>query len=146
MQPGKHTIWTQILLTATFVICCCTLNAQKTDSRRFDTDYPSLKVDDECKSKSPQTPKPTILNLSRKKLHDVRTVKELVSEIPEQCEVKCVLIVIKNPEKKDFAFMNIGNEIVYYDRLSEGTFILVGNLVSTCPQLHKANYRINIEP
>ena len=42
--------------------------------------------------------------------------------------------------------MNVGNDIVYYDRLPEGTYIIVDNLVSSCPQLHKANYRINIEP
>lgn len=146
MQNGNSTIWTQLFFLAAFQLCGLSLTAQKTEQRRFDADYPSLKVDDECKSKSLRTPKPSIISISKKKLHEVHTVKDLVSEIPDQCEVKCAFIIVKKPEKKDFAFMNVGNDIVYYDRLPEGTYIIVDNLVSSCPQLHKANYRINIEP
>jgi len=57
-----------------------------------------------------------------------------------------VFVSIKKTDDKVFEFRNIGNEMVYANRLNEGKYILIENLVTSCPTLHKANYKILIEP
>lgn len=146
MRNGKREIWPNRILTAAFVLCSLCAFSQKKDNPSLESEFPSFKVDDECRSKSVRTPKPTVLSISRKKLADVKTLKDLVKEIPATCEIKCAFFSVKKADNKDFAFMNIGNEIVYADKFMAGVYILVDNIVSSCPGLHKANYKIMIEP
>jgi hypothetical protein len=135
-------------ITLIAAICCfLTSFGQKKDSVVvFDADYPSFKVDDECKGKSERTPKPTIIKFKKEELAAIKTVKELIKDIPEHCEVLCVFISIKKSDDKVFEFRNIGNEMVYADRLTQGKFILIETLATSCPTLHKANYKIVVEP
>jgi hypothetical protein len=144
MQNG-NAITAPIFLLLLLGLSCTSVSAQKKDSAIFDADYPSFKVDEECKSKSERTAKPTIVKFSKEKLEAVKTVKELIKDIPEHCEVLCVFISIKKPDDKVFEFRNIGNEMVYANRLTTGKFIMVESLATSCPTLHKANYKILID-
>jgi hypothetical protein len=143
MPSGNTIAFKLLLLTALFA--CLTTNSQTKDTSRFNSDFPSFKIDEECLSKSERTSKPTIIKLTREQLSTITKVKELISIIPDSCEVLCVFISIKKPDDKVFEFRNIGNEMVYANRLIEGKFILVENLVTTCTASHKANYKIIIE-
>lgn len=131
-----------------FIACCCCLQtyAQVKDTARFNSeDFPSFKIDEQCLTKSERNVKPVLLKISREKLATITTVKQLITDIPETCDVLCVFISIKKPDDKVFEFRNIGNEMVYADRLTEGKFIMVENLATSCPTLHKSNFKIIIE-
>lgn len=99
----------------------------------------------DCKSKSQKTAKPTILKLSKNKLLQVRTVSDLLEVLPKDCKVYCVVLNLKMKDENNFEFLNVGNDIVYYEKLAACAFILVENIVSSCAQAHKANYKIMIE-
>ena len=143
MRNGNQIVFKVLLTLAVFA--CLKINSQTKDTSRFNSDFPSFKIDEECLSKSERTTKPTIIKLTREKLNTITKVKELISVIPDSCEVFCVFISIKKPDDKVFEFRNIGNEMVYASRLAEGKFILIENLVTNCTALHKANYKIIIE-
>lgn len=132
-----------LLLAACF--SCIQLTAQVRDTSRFNSDYPSFKIDEECKSKSERTAKPTLIKYSKEKLALIKTVKQLIPDIPAHCEILCVFMSVKKSDDKVFEFRNMGNEIVYADRLVEGKFIIIENLVTSCSTLHKANFKIIIE-
>lgn len=144
MPNGKRIVKRVVLSLAIFF--CLRANAQVKDTARFHSeDFPSFKIDEQCLTKSERNVKPVLLKISREKLATITTVKQLITDIPETCEVLCVFISIKKPDDKVFEFRNIGNEMVYADRLAEGKFIMVENLATSCPTLHKANFKILIE-
>jgi hypothetical protein len=145
MRNGKERIINKTTLTVTYIFCCLISFSQKKDSSRSVADYPSFKIETECKSKSERTTKPTVIKIAKTKLGEVKTVKDLIQEVPKHCEIICVFISIKKPDDKVFEFINIGNEMVYASRLPQGKYIIVDNLVSSCPLQHKANYKIMIE-
>ncbi|MCC6372044.1 MAG: hypothetical protein IT236_13655 [Bacteroidia bacterium] len=144
MQNGKHIV-VKIIVLVLYLHTSCLL-AQVKDTSRFNSDWPSFKIEEECISKSERSNKPRVLKISKAKLAEVKTVKQLIIDIPEPCEVLCVLVSIKKPDDKVFEFRNIGNDMVYANRLTEGKYILIENLITSCPTLHKANYKIIIEP
>jgi len=85
MQNGKHIIVKIIVLV--LYLHTSFLLAQVKDTSRFNSDWPSFKIEEECVSKSERSNKPRVLKISKAKLAEVKTVKQLISDIPEHCEV-----------------------------------------------------------
>lgn len=138
MQSGKRIL--RFILVALCFASHVAMKAQLKDSTVIS---PAFNIDEACLSKSERTPKPVSVYISLEKLLQVETVKQLIPGLPADCEVICVFFSVQgeNEKEKPFEFRNIGNTIIFTDRIREGKYFLVDNLVTSCAGAHKANYK-----
>ena len=93
------------------------------------------------KSKSKETIKPTIIKILKKELHQTIKVNDLIKQIPNDCNITSCEVTIKVGETTT-EYTNFGNEIIYLNTRNNCKFICIENIVSECPTLHNANYKI----
>lgn len=145
MQNGKNSFGIIFLLKVILLLVPIISSAQEVEMIDRPIQANPYKSFSDCESKSPRTSKPTVLKFSRQEIAQVKTLKNLLKVIPEACDVFCAVINLKMHDDKDFEFLNIGNDIVYLEQLSTCKFIVVEQIVTSCPMAHKANYKILFE-
>ena len=96
------------------------------------------------KSKSLNTPKPTIINVKRADIKNFTKVQDFISQIPITCDISSCELTYKKGEQI-FTGTNIGNSLLICSNPSVCKFIIFENIVSNCPTLHYANYKIMIQ-
>ena len=95
------------------------------------------------KSKSEQTATPTLIKLTRQELMNADNFSDLISAIPANCSVFSCLLTI-NSSSGTTEVPHNGNTIstAIKSRFNGCQWIIIENLKSGCPKMHKANYKI----
>lgn len=100
-------------------------------------------VPEKTVSKSERTATPTIIKIKREELSGVINLQDLIKTIPTTCNVISSLITFSTKDGTSEMFV-AGNNIAIITNLlkRDGKFIVIENICSSCPTLHKANYKI----
>lgn len=98
-------------------------------------------------SKSARTATPTTIKLKRSDLINALRIQDLITAIPTTCSVSASSVTIRHSGKQNALMSNTGNSLNYEMQpyLWSCDWIMFENICSSCPQEHKANYKIIVE-
>lgn len=94
-----------------------------------------------------QTPKE--IKFPKAKLGEIKTLSDLISDIPKDCKVMSYIFSVKiNSQLGEFSCQGggISSELkVVISNKEKGEWFFIENIKSTCQKSHKSGYKITLE-
>ena len=134
----------KVILALFLILFCQNAYCQKDESPVLNSVLVKIVNDTPLKSKSRCTPKPTVIIVKRGDIKDFTRIQDFISQIPANCDISSCELTFKKGEQI-MTRINIGNNLMISTNPSVCKFIILENIVSSCPTLHYANYKIIIQ-
>ena len=131
------------ILSLFLILFCQNAFCQKDGSPELNLVLVKKVNDTPPKSKSRCTPKPTVIKVKRGDIKDFTRIQDFIPQIPITCDISSCELTFKKGEQIT-TLTNFGNNLLYC-RPTKCKFIILENIVSSCPTLHYANYKIIIQ-
>lgn len=126
-----------------FILIHSNFFCQKKDSTSAEFKFPTNFViqRNDLKSKSHQTTKASIINITRKDLLLSKSIQDIITIIPHSCDIISYTIHFKIDDNL-YTRSNFGNAILGVSNKEKCKWLIIEDIVSKCPTSHNANYKI----